>query len=104
MELAKDVQAFGRACERLLAGMAMHRSLSHDEALFVRHYCQEAPRVLAPFIASPLFEMKVALSLEEESQRTFRNSKYKPFPACRRGLSIESDSFAGAMVRLACVS
>jgi hypothetical protein len=41
MELAEDVQTFGRACERLLASMALHRSLSHDEVLFVRHYCQE---------------------------------------------------------------
>jgi hypothetical protein len=51
-------------------------------------------------------EMKLALSRAEESQCTFQegNSKYKPLPACRRGLSIESDSFAGAMVRLAGVS
>jgi hypothetical protein len=41
MELAADIQAFGRACERLLASMAIHRSLRHDELLFVRHYCKE---------------------------------------------------------------
>lgn len=41
MQLTEDVQAFGRACERLLASMAIHGPLTHEEVVFVRHYCKE---------------------------------------------------------------
>lgn len=43
-------------------------------------------------------EMKLALSQEEESQRTFQggNVRQRPLPACRRGISGGSDSLTGA--------
>jgi hypothetical protein len=42
--------------------------------------------------------MKLALSQEEESQRTFHggNLRQRPLSACRRGKSGGSDSFTGA--------
>jgi hypothetical protein len=41
MPLADDIQAFGNACERLIASMAIHRPLTNEEVLFIRHYCKE---------------------------------------------------------------
>jgi len=42
--------------------------------------------------------MKLALSQEEESQRTVQggNTRQRPSPACRRGTSGGSDSGTGA--------
>jgi hypothetical protein len=49
-------------------------------------------------LVSSFVEMKLALSQEEESQRTFQrgNMRQRPLPACRRGISDGSDSVAGA--------
>ena len=41
MQVKNDVQAFGHACERLLASIAIHRPLTEEERLFVLHYCKE---------------------------------------------------------------
>jgi hypothetical protein len=41
MELSRDIAEFGRACEHLLASIAIHRPLREDEVLYVRHYCKE---------------------------------------------------------------
>ena len=49
-------------------------------------------------LVSSFIEMKLALSLERESQRTFLggNTRQRPMPACRRGTSSGSDSVTGA--------
>jgi hypothetical protein len=41
MQLKNDIHAFGNACEHLLASIAIHRPLTQEEVLFVRHYCKE---------------------------------------------------------------
>ena len=41
MQVSDDVHTFGKACEHLLASVAIHRSLTEEEVLFVRHYCKE---------------------------------------------------------------
>ena len=41
MQVKDDIQRFGKACERLLASVAIHRPLTEEEVLFVRHYCKE---------------------------------------------------------------
>ena len=41
MQVSDDVHTFGRACEHLLASVAIHRPLTEEEVLFVRHYCKE---------------------------------------------------------------
>ena len=41
MKLSEDVQKFINACERLLSGIAINRPLTQDEALLVKHYCNE---------------------------------------------------------------
>ena len=41
MQVKKDLQAFGKACEHLLASIAIHRPLTEEERLFVLHYCKE---------------------------------------------------------------
>ena len=41
MQVKNDIRAFGSACERLLASIALHRPLTEEEALFIRHYCNE---------------------------------------------------------------
>jgi len=48
MQVKKDIQAFGKACEHLLASVALHRPLTEEEALFVRHYCKELLEKAAP--------------------------------------------------------
>jgi hypothetical protein len=40
-KVENDLGAFGKACEHLLASIAIHRPLTKEEALFVRHYCSE---------------------------------------------------------------
>ena len=42
MELNQQVQAFGKVCEHLLFEISSSlRSLTDDEALFVKYYCSE---------------------------------------------------------------
>ena len=41
MQVSDNVHTFGRACEHLLASVAIHRPLTEEEVLFVRHYCKE---------------------------------------------------------------
>jgi hypothetical protein len=41
MEVSKDVHLFSRACEHLLASVAVHRPLTQEEVLLVKHYCNE---------------------------------------------------------------
>ncbi len=41
MKLSEDVQKFISACERLLSAIAIHRPLTQDEALLIKHYCNE---------------------------------------------------------------
>jgi hypothetical protein len=41
MELTQDVHTFGRVCEHLLVSVAVHRPLTEEEVLLVRHYCKE---------------------------------------------------------------
>lgn len=41
MELSKDIEAFGKACEHLVYTIALHRPLTKEERLFVRYYCNE---------------------------------------------------------------
>jgi hypothetical protein len=48
-QVENDIGAFGKACERLLANIAIHRPLTQEEALFVKHYCRE----LLEKVASP---------------------------------------------------
>jgi hypothetical protein len=41
MRLSKDVHTFTNACEHLLAGITIYRPLTHEEALLIKHYCNE---------------------------------------------------------------
>jgi hypothetical protein len=41
MHLKENVHKFTSACEHLIAGIEMHRPLTHDEALLIKHYCHE---------------------------------------------------------------
>ena len=41
MELLKDIEAFGKACEQLIFSMGIHRPLTEEEVLYVRYYCKE---------------------------------------------------------------
>jgi hypothetical protein len=41
MQVSDDVHTFGKACEHLLASVAIHQPLTEEEVLFVRHYCKE---------------------------------------------------------------
>ena len=50
MQLAKDINAFGKACEHLIASMAIHRPITEEERLSIRHYCNE----LLEITASPM--------------------------------------------------
>jgi len=54
--------------------------------------------VVGSHLVSSFVEMKLALSQEEESQRTVHrgNTRQRPSPACRRGISGGSDSKTGA--------
>src|SRR3989442_6148865 len=54
--------------------------------------------VVGSHLVSSFVEMKLALSQEEESQRTVQegNTRQRPSPVCRRGTSSGSDSGAGA--------
>jgi hypothetical protein len=44
MRLKKAIHTFGSACEHLIANMAIYRPPTEDEALLVKHYCQEVLR------------------------------------------------------------
>jgi hypothetical protein len=44
MEVSKNVHLFTTACEHLLASIAVHRPLTQEEALLVKHYCDEVVR------------------------------------------------------------
>ena len=48
MQVKNDVQAFGNACEHLLASIAIHRPLTEEERLFVLHYCRELLEKVTP--------------------------------------------------------
>ena len=54
--------------------------------------------IVGSHLVSSFVEMKLALSQEEESQRTVHggNARQRPEPACRRGTSGGSDSETGA--------
>jgi hypothetical protein len=54
MQLKNDVHDFGKACEHLLASVAIHRPLTGEERLLVRYYCNE----LLEKTAHPPFESK----------------------------------------------
>lgn len=41
MQLSEDVNRFGKACEHMLASIAMHRPLTEDEKSFIEYYCNE---------------------------------------------------------------
>jgi hypothetical protein len=41
MHLKEDVHKFTSACEHLIAGITLYRPLTQDEALLVKHYCNE---------------------------------------------------------------
>jgi hypothetical protein len=41
MHLKENVHKFTRACEHLIAGIAMYRPLTQDEVLLIKHYCHE---------------------------------------------------------------
>lgn len=41
MDLSKIVENFGKACERLLGGITLDRTLTAEELVFVRYYCNQ---------------------------------------------------------------
>ena len=41
MQVKEDVHKFTSACEHLLADIAIHRLLTQDEVLLIKHYCNE---------------------------------------------------------------
>ena len=41
MQVKEDVHKFTSACERILADIVIHRPLTQDEALLIKHYCNE---------------------------------------------------------------
>jgi hypothetical protein len=47
-QVSKDVKEFSRACEHLIASVALHRPLTEEEALLVRHYCKEILEKVVP--------------------------------------------------------
>ena len=48
VELAKDIEAFGKACEHLIASIDTRRSLTKEESLFICFYCEELRDKAAP--------------------------------------------------------
>ena len=62
MRVSNDVHKFTSACERLLADMVIHRPLTQDEVLLVKHYCHEVirkidqPAIHPEQVAIPLSE------------------------------------------------
>ena len=52
VEVSNDVNQFVKACEHLMASIALHRPLREDEVLLVRHYCKELQEKVAPPPAS----------------------------------------------------
>ena len=44
MPLSTGVHEFTRACEHLLAGMAIDRLPTEDDVLVIKHYCSEVIR------------------------------------------------------------
>src|SRR5437016_8675328 len=83
----------GRCEERtLLAGVLPDCRFDVAASQRVRRF------VVGSHLVSSFVEMKLALSQEEESQRTAHggNLRQGPSPACRRGTSGGSDSGAGA--------
>ena len=48
MELAKEVQGFSSACERLLDTIARHRRLEKDERRLIEYYCKEIVAKIQP--------------------------------------------------------
>jgi hypothetical protein len=47
-EVVNSIKAFGKACEHLLANIAIHRPLTQEEMILVRHYCKELLEKAAP--------------------------------------------------------
>jgi hypothetical protein len=41
MRVKNDIQKFSTACELLLGDIALERPLTNDEALLIKHYCNE---------------------------------------------------------------
>ena len=52
MDVTNDVNQFVKACEHLMASIALHRPLMEAEVLLVRHYCKELQETVAPAPAS----------------------------------------------------
>jgi hypothetical protein len=48
MHLKENVHTFARACEHLIAGIALYRPLTHDEVLLIKHYCNEVLTKIDP--------------------------------------------------------
>ena len=48
MEVSNGLNQFAKACEHLLACIALHRPLTQDEMLLVTHYCKELNEKAAP--------------------------------------------------------
>jgi len=48
MDVSRDVHEFSRACEHVIASVALHRPLTEHEALLVRHYCLEMIEKVLP--------------------------------------------------------
>jgi len=54
MPLSNEVHKFTRACEHLIAGMAMYRPLTEDERLLIKYYCNEVLTNDQPQVEIPL--------------------------------------------------
>ena len=52
MEVSNGLNQFVKACEHLMASIALHRPLRDAEVLLVRHYCRELQEKVAPPPAS----------------------------------------------------
>ena len=48
VELAKDIEAFGKACKHLIVSIDKRRSFTKEESLFICFYCDELRDKAAP--------------------------------------------------------
>ena len=60
MPLSNEVHKFTRACEHLIAGMAMYRPLTEDERLLIKHYCNEVLTKVEPQTDSAQVEIRLS--------------------------------------------
>jgi hypothetical protein len=77
MELSKDVKTFGKACEHLLCRITLHRLLTEEERLFVRHYCNELLEKTAQCPSDPVKGREPVATLTNRITDRLKSSSMK---------------------------